>query len=411
MSTAPTDLLAYTMFPSADVNQCPFAYYEALRKDAPIYKLPQRDEYVVSTHEDVYYITRHPELFSNRHSIIEKDGRVRAATPADRKVDYPCGIVNSDPPAHTWKRKLAFEMFKPGRLRGREVMIRDHANAQIDLFAGRGEVEFVGEFATPLPGRVVLSLFGLPQDHLEKTLEWSAYDGMGSRFNTPDIQAAAADSILSVSNFMRSLILSRLDQPGDDDLSLHIRRHIAHEGSLDLDSLVAETAQLFLGGTQTTKHLMTSLMMLLVRHPDQMELARKGGSALKHAIEEALRLESPVQFSLRLCLQDTTIRGVKIPEGAQLLLLWGSANRDEAVFSAPYRCDVTRSNVREHMAFGNGTHFCVGAALGRLETQIAFEEIFRRIGSIHFASGKNDFTISPSVAFRAPAQLFLEFRE
>lgn len=409
MSVDATAILARTTFPSADINQCPFAYYEALRDEAPIYRLPHRDEYVVSSHEDVYYITRHPELFSNKHSVIERSGWVRAATPADRERDYPCGIVNSDPPAHTWKRRLAFEMFKPARLRKQEPMIRAHVAAQIDRFIDRGEVEFVEEFAAPLPGRVILSLFGLSQDHLAKTLEWSAYDGMGSRFNSPEHQAAAAASILSVSNFMRELVLSRLDSPGDDDLSLHIQRHIEHEGKLDLDSLVAETAQLFLGGTQTTKHLMTSLMMLLIQNPGQMELARADGSLLKAAIEEALRLESPVQFSLRLCVKDTEIRGVRIPAGAQLLLLWGSANRDSAVFIHPDRYDVMRNNVREHMAFGNGIHFCVGASLGRLETQIAFEELFRRMSSIRFLPGRNTFSVAPSVAFRAPEHLFLQF--
>jgi cytochrome P450 len=313
MSEVSAAVLARTVFPSADVNQCPFSYYQALRDEAPIYRLPHREEYVVSAHEDIYYITRHPELFSNRHSIIERNGWVRAATQADREADYPCGIVNSDPPAHTWKRRLAFEMFKPGRLREREAMIRAHVTAQIDRFIGRGEVEFVEEFAAPVPSRVVLSLFGLPQKHLEKTLEWSAYDGMGSRFNAPEVQAAAAASILSVSNFMRELVRSRIDAPGDDDLSFHIQRHIAHEGTLDLDSLVAETAQLFLGGTQTTKRLMTSLMMLLVQNPEQMARVRNDETLLNAAIEEALRLESPVQFSLRICVEGTEIRGSRYP--------------------------------------------------------------------------------------------------
>jgi cytochrome P450 len=404
-----TRTLAETEFPSSQINQCPYGYYEALRKTAPVFKLPHRDEFVVSSHEDIYFITRHPEIFSNRHSVIGRDGRIRAATPTDRESGYACGIVNSDPPSHTWKRKLAFEMFRPTRLREREAMIRAHANAQIDKFINRGKVEFVKELASPLPGLVVLSLFGLSSEHLEKTLEWSAYDGMGSRFNVAELQDAAARSILSVSNFMRELIVVRSENPGDDDLSLHIRRHVEHEGGLDLDSLVAETSQLFLGGTQTTKHLMTSLMMLLVRHPDTMETVRNDPSQLKVAIEEALRLESPVQFSLRVCLQDTEIRGVRIPAGAQILLLWGSANRDECVFTDPQAYDVTRANVKEHMAFGNGAHFCVGAALGRLETGIAFEEIFRRIRSLQFADGMNDFSVGPSVAFRAPERLFLKF--
>lgn len=409
MSRDATDLLAETVFPSADVNRCPFTYYDTLRREAPIYKLSRRDEYVVSSHADIYFITRHPELFSNRHSIVENNGWVRAATALDRDTDYSCGIVNSDPPEHTWKRRLAFEMFKPGRLREQEAMIRGHINAQIDQFIGRGKVEFVEEFAAPVPSRVILSLFGLSQDHLGRTLEWSAYDGMGSRFNTPEVQEAAAASILSVSTFMRDLILARRENLGDDDLSRHIKRHIEHEGALVLDDLVAETAQLFLGGTQTTKHLITSLMMLLVRHSEQMARARSEKGFLKLAIEEALRLESPVQFSLRLCVQDTEIRGVRIPAGAQLLLLWGSANRDDTVFAQPDCYDPMRENVREHMAFGNGIHFCVGAALGRLETQLAFEELFRRISTIRFSPGRNDFLPSPSVAFRAPQRLFLEF--
>ncbi len=404
----PEDLLQDKRFPSAAVTQCPFPVYSAFRRESPAYRLPS-GEFVVSRHADIIEITRQPEIFSNHHSVSE-DGWMRAGTLADHEnPDYPWAIVSSDPPRHTVKRKLAFEMFKPGRLRGREPMVREFADELIDRFIDRGHCEFSTEFASLLPASVILTLFGLPLEHLDRALTWGRYEGFGTRFATEEHQAAARDGMLDLGGFLRDEIQKRLDEPTDDDLSLLVQRHIdAGGGELNMGELIADGANLFIGGIITTTHLLSSMMMLFIQHPDQQAKARESTSNLKRSVEESLRIESPVQMGPRLVLQDTELGGVPIPAGSILLILWGSGNRDESVFSDPETFDIERANVKNHVAFGNGHHFCMGAPLGRMEAQIAFERIFERMTNLRFAEG-NDFRNQDAVIFRGPDKLYIEF--
>lgn len=403
----PEDLLQDKRFPSAEVTQCPFPVYSAFRRESPAYQLPS-GEFVVSRHADIVEITRQPEIFSSHHSVFE-DGWMRAGTLADHEnPDYPWSIVASDPPRHTVKRKLAFEMFKPGRLRGREPMVREFADELIDRFIDRGHCEFSSEFAGLLPASVILTLFGLPLEHLDRALTWGRYEGFGTRFATEEHQAAARDGMLDLGGFLTDEIQKRLDEPTDDDLSLLVQRHIEAAGELKLAEIVADGANLFIGGIITTTHLLSSMMMLFIQHPDQQAKARESTSNLKRSVEEVLRIESPVQMGPRLVLQDTELGGVPIPAGSILLILWGSGNRDECVFSDPETFDIERANVKNHVAFGNGHHFCMGAPLGRMEAQIAFERIFARMTNLRFAEG-NDFRNQDAVIFRGPDALHIEF--
>ena len=395
-------------FPSAEVTKCPYPVYHALREAGPVYQLPT-GEYVVSHHADIAELTRHPEIFSSHHSV-SPDGWQKAATLADHEnPEQVWAIVSSDPPDHAVKRKMAFEMFKPGRLREREPMVREFTDELIDRFIDRGECEFVGEFADLLPASVILTLFGLPLDHLQRALAWGRYEGFGTRFASQEHQAAARDGIMDLGGFLRDRILERVDEPGDDDLSLLVQRHVQTHGELRLGELIAEASNLFIGGIITTTHLLSSMMMLFIQHPDQQAKAAQSTSALKRAVEEALRIESPVQMGPRLVVQDTELGGVPIPAGSIVLVLWGSANRDECVFADPDTFDVERQNVKNHMAFGNGPHFCLGAPLGRMEAVTAFERIFARMENLRFAEGRNDFANHEAVIFRGPQKLYIEF--
>jgi cytochrome P450 len=399
-------LIAETAFPSAAVTQCPYPHYEAFL-EAPVYQLPT-GEFVVSRHDDVFHVTRHPEIFSSHISVFE-DGWSRTATLEDHaNREYPWGIVSSDAPEHTWKRKLAFEMFKPGRLRGRESVIEGFVDELIDGFIDRGECAFVEEFCDPLPGKIILTLFGLPLEHLERALTWSRYEGFGTRYAAMPLQQAARDGIVDLGGFVRDEITKRADNPGDDDMSLHVQRHIEARGKLDMPNLIAEVSNLFIGGIITTTHLLGTMMKLFIENPDQQETARAGRSQLKRAIEESLRIESPVQIGGRLVVQDTEIGEVKIPAGSLVLVCWGAANRDESVFECPEKFDVERPNANNHMGFGNGPHFCMGAPLARLEAMIAFERIFARMGNIQFAEGSKSEN-HWAVIFRGPSKLDITF--
>ncbi len=400
-------VIAETPFPSAETMQCPYPLYTALQAGPPG-RLPT-GEFAVSRREDILEVTRRPEVFSNHHSAYD-NGWMRAATLVDHvNPDYSWGIATSDPPDHTWKRRVAFEMFKPGPLRRQEPMIRGFVDELIDQFIDRGECEFVKEFANKLTASVILTLFGLPLDYLERAIAWGRYEGFGTRWAAPENQKAARDAIVDLGLFIRERTMERVESPGDDEFSLHVQRHLERRGSLDMGNLVADATVLFIGGIITSAHLMSSMMKLFIENGEQMERARASRPALKKAVEEGLRVESPTQIIPRLAVEDSEVAGVPIPAGSILLLLYGAANRDQSVFECPEQFDVDRENVRDHVAFGHGIHFCIGAPLARLEAMIAFERIFARMGNLRFAEGKNDFANQWTPIFRGLHELHIEF--
>lgn len=405
---APAPALAETPFPSAETTRCPYPYYKALREADPVHRLPS-GEYVASRHADITHVLRHPELFSSRHCMFN-DGWMRASTLEDlRDQTVPWGIVNSDDPVHATKRMLAMEMFKPERLKHYAPMVEDHVDDLLDAFVDRGECDFVSEFADILPARVVMSLFNLPAQDLGRALEWGRYEGFGMRYASPAQRAAGRESILDLGRYIRERAVERVENPGEDELSLLIQRHLALHGELDMANLVAEASNLFIGGIVTTTHLLGNTMAQFIRNPTEQAKARAGEEHLKNAIEESLRIDAPAQLSLRLVTQDTELGGVALKAGSMVIIVWGSANRDAEIFDHADRFDIERPNLRSHLAFGGGGHLCLGARLGRLEVLIAFQRIFARMTNLRFAPGKNDFASLDAVIFRGLQRLNIEF--
>lgn len=393
-------------FPSAEAMKCPYPRYAQLRREAPVYQRPGTNEWVVSRHADIFHVTRHPELFSSRHSVFE-DGRLRAATLADVGPDKPASIVMSDPPQHTTKRKLAFSMFKPGKLRAYEPWIREHVDGLIDAFADRGECEFVADFADRLPVMVILTLFGLPLDDLDQAISWGRYEGAGSRFQPEARQLESQRSIQHLGAYLAEVLTDRHENPRDDEISRWVAEHVEQSGGFDLPNVVADGTNLMVGGIFTTTHLLANMMDLLMRNQETLAAVHADHGLLTRATEEALRREAPVQWSPRLVLQDTEIGGVQVPAGAILLLLWGSANYDECVFTDADTYDIARENVKDHMSFGNGTHFCLGAPLARLETRIAFEQLLTRLPNLRLKNPGEESVAMDSPMFRGPARVNL----
>jgi cytochrome P450 len=401
-------IIAETPFPSAQATQCPYPLYSALRQGAPVHRI-ESGEYVISRYADISFVLKNSEIFSSRHCMFD-DGWMRKASLQDLDdQSRPWGIVTSDGDVHRVKRMLAMEIFKPAKLRARIPQIEAYIDDLIDSVIERGECEFVSEIAKLLPAKVIMNMLGLPPSDLKRALEWAHYEGFGTRFASPKNQAAARDSVLDMSVYLKEIILKRVDDPGDDDLSQHILRHKEHYGRLDVPNLIAEGMNLFNGGIMTTAHLLASMMMLFLENPEQQAKARASQDNLKNAVEEALRMESPSQFSLRLVRQDTVVGGEPIARGSLVLVIWASGNRDPEVFEDPDTFNVERRNSRDHLAMGGGPHVCAGAPLGRLEALIAFEHIFARMKNIRFAAGKNDFANLDTVLFRGPQRLYIEF--
>jgi len=402
------DAVSSLVYPSDEVCPHPYEHFAALRQEAPVHKVPGRDEYLVSRHADIVEVMRQPELFSNLVFIIE-DGVSRVARLEDVRPDRVGPIFSSDPPAHTKKRRIAFEYVKPGRLRAYEPVIHAIVDELIDAFAPRGTVEFVQELAVPLPTRAIMAVLGFPPEDAEKTLAWGDYDGHGNRYLPPERRKNVEGGIRAMVAHVRDAVLDRYAQPRDDMLSDFVRARVAADGGeLDLPNVVAETVNFINGGMHTTRDMLGNTMRFLLDHPDQRALALSDPALLVKAIEESLRLESTLQWTGRLVVRDTEVGGTQIPAGSVLILLLASANRDAAVFDEPDAFDLCRPQLKAHLAFGTHIHSCLGAPLARAEGRIAFERLFARLPNLRLASG-NDFAPRDSFNFRGLQALHLEF--
>jgi cytochrome P450 len=396
------------VYPSDEVCPYPYAHFAALRKEAPVHKVPGRDEYLVSRHADIVEVMRQPDLFSNLVFIIE-DGVSRVARLDDVRPNRAGPIFSSDPPAHTKKRRIAFEYVKPGRLQAYEPVIAGIVDELIDCFQARGEVEFVQEFAVPLPTRAIMAVLGFPPEDAEKTLAWGDYDGHGNRYLPPERRKNVELGIRAMVDHVREAVLARHSEPRDDMLSDFVRARVdADGGALDLPNVVAETVNFINGGMHTTRDMLGNTMRFLLERPDQRALALSDPALLVKAIEESLRLETTLQWTGRLVLRDTHVAGTPVPAGSVLILLLASANRDAAVFGAADSFDLRRPELKSHLAFGTHIHSCLGAPFARAEGRIAFDRLFARLRNLRFAPG-NDFAPRDSFNFRGLHALHLDF--
>jgi len=292
-------------------------------------------------------------------------------------------LLTNDPPSHTQFRGLVNKAFSPRRVAQLEGEIRQIANELMDRFEASGSVELVTEFAVGLPLTVIADALGVSRDDMPQFKQWSD-DAVAplSGMLSPERQVECARSRVEMQRYMVERIREREAELRDDLLSDLVQARFdqgerAGEG-LDLPELLNVIEQLLVAGNETTTKAIAAGMQLLLEHPDQLEAVEADHSLIANLVEEALRFESPVQMLPRVAKVDVEVGGVAIPAGSILMMLYGCANRDEAKFPDGEAFDVTRANARAHLAFGNGAHFCPGAALARSEGRIAFETLLGR---------------------------------
>jgi cytochrome P450 len=402
-------------FPSAEMTSCPYPVYDMLREGAPVYKYPERNEYLVTRWEDIVYIARHPERFS--HQINQADpslGRVRTPQSYTQVADStrytPYGMASSDPPEHKTKRALGLRMLTKDRLRGYEQMIRAHTNELIDGWIERGECEFRSEFADVLPARVIADALGFPLEDVPKFLRFGRNESQGARYFDEERVAREAALFAEAAAYCRAALQDRHEHPRDDLVSELIAAQTEQDGVFDIDYLTAETLTLLLAGNVTTAHMFASAMTILCTEPGIQAEVRADPSLATTLCDETIRIESPLQWHLRVCREDTELGGVLIPAGAFVVVFYGSGNRDEARFDNPAAFDLHRPNlVKHHLAFGHGAHHCLGAPLARMEGQIAFEILLERLHDLRIDEAKSDLEPIDSTRFRAPRRIVLSF--
>ena len=370
----------------------PWDAYRWLREHSPIHWDAANELWVISRHADVSHISRNQELYS-------------AAEGVRPKVAAPMSIISMDDPEHTRQRRLINRGFTPARVRALTDHIRELSNQIIDEVAHRGHLDFVEDFAIHVPLIVIAELMGVDPDQRSRLYTWSDAMMAGDGHDDPDdpVLHAAADAFGEYAAMCTDLIEARRGEHGATDDLIGILTHAFDEGALAREDLGG--AQLDLGdGTLTTDELLMFLVLIVVagnettrnaltgglvafsRFPEQKQRVIDDPSLWDTAVDELIRYVSPVLSFSRTVTQDHTYEGVDLKTGERVFMLYQSANRDEAVFDAPDELRVDR-NPNPHLAFGIGTHYCLGANLARAEVRVVFEELFKRLGDIRVEDG------------------------
>jgi cytochrome P450 len=381
----------------------PYPYYRALLEGSPrTIDLFGQPAVIVTRYADVTAILRDWARFSSVQQIsseVRQRGLFRGAAT----------MLFSDPPVQTRLRRLVSRDFTPRRIREMEPRIREIATSLLDEVEGRGSFEVMADLANALPVMVIAEMLGVPPEQYQTFKEWSDIIIAGE--NTIPGQPIP-DDVVEITNQLRSYfareIEKRRTQPGPDLISALVTAHVDNE-AMSAEELIAFVVLLLLAGNETTTNLIGNGMLALARHPDQMELLRRSPELGPRAIEEMLRYDGPVQATSRRATADVEIGGTAIPARAECFVLLAAANHDAAQFPDPDRFDITRE-VRDHVAFGEGVHFCIGAPLARLEGAIAIGETLRRFPKLHLADPSAPLTYKGSYFLRGLDSLRMEIR-
>jgi len=350
----------------------PWPSFEWMRRQEPVYRDEKNAIWGIARHADVKHVSKSPALFSS----------AGGSRPDHAAMPF---MIDMDAPEHHRRRRLVNSGFTPRRVGGAGADIKSTCDEIIDRVCESGSCDFVRDVATPLPMIVIGKMLGVTPDAHDDLLRWS--DEMMKALGSPDPTAMvdAAQAFADYSDYMGKRIDERRASGSHSDL-IGTLVHAEIDGDrLDHDSLLFESLLLLIGGDETTRHVLSGGMEALMRDRSQFEVLRHDRSLMPTAVEEMLRWVSPIKNMARTATADTVLGGQLITEGDQLVLLYPSANRDESVFRQPERFDIGRKP-NDHVAFGFGTHFCLGNSLARVELASMVDRVLERLPDIRLAS-------------------------
>jgi cytochrome P450 len=399
------------------VQQCPFPHYAAMRDVTPVFQVPGTDLYFVTRHDLVTPILRDTATFSSafgaageppRGEVVDRLREVIA-----RGWPQVPTMLTIDPPQHTRYRSTVAPYFTPKRMAELRAPVEAIVARLLDALPDGEPVELVRAFAVPLPVEVIAHVLNVPADRMADFKRWSddSVATIGAAISD-DERVRATEGIVEFQHYFAEQLERRRAAPSGDLMSDLVAAEIDDEGPeprrrhLEMAEMLSILQQLLVAGNETTTKALTEAVVLLARDPEQWERLRADPAGRAPLVtEEVLRLATPTQGMFRIATRDTEIDGVPVPEGARLVVVYAAANRDPAVWGDdPDRFDPDRPNLKEHLAFGKGVHFCLGAPLSRLELQSALEQLARRVRTIHLEP-TNTFEYLPSFVLRGLVRL------
>ncbi len=399
-----------------DILAKPLAFYEAMRSQSPVHYDQKLGKYLVSRFEDIWTVLRDPVLYSAGHGFHdiygdENQRELIEILKRDGGGHFPDAIM-SDPPYHTKIRRLMEKAFTAHRVKTLEPGITRVVADMIDRFADRGEAEGISAFAIPLTIAIICEQLGLRNYDPDKIRRWSiAVTAQISHMQTREDFLENATAMCELQNFLIAEIRERQAEPREDMISDLVYAKLDEDGTeLTWEELVSLVRATLVGGHDTTSIALGKMLFVLATRPDIAQQLRSNlddDRLFTRFVEEMLRRESPVRGLPRTVMEDTELAGVKLAKGSLLILLWASANVE--AFDRPLEFDMERPNLQRHLAFGGGTHKCIGMALARMELKVAARELVRRLDDIRLTIPADDVPFNQSVSMHSIAELPLTF--
>lgn len=412
-----------------DAIRCPYPIFESLRRDAPICFNDELGAWVVTRYDDVTAILHDTERFSSAmptgpltvgsafagamEELMSDPSMADVFAEVTSRRSRAAVLLNADPPEHRRQRVLVNGAFRPSNIKALEPKMEEVATHLLDVFAGepgeRGSIEIAGAFAVMFPMTIIATALGVGDDDLARFKRWSDDAVMPVGNHSPSVEQVRGYlmSNREFAEYFGAKLADRRAHPRDDVISDVANAELDGERLTEAEML-SMLQQFLVAGNETTTNLIVNIVHRFATDPEMQERIRNDRSLVPGFVEEALRYEAPVGGLFRMAKVDAEIGGTLIRAGDHCWLLYASANRDDTRFDDADGFDPCRSNVRDHLSFGHGEHFCIGASLARAEGRIATNALLDRLGDITL-SDDNTFPVHDTFVLRGVAELHIDY--
>jgi len=397
---------------SAETIESPYAFYDALREEAPLFRPKGADCYYLSRYDDIKQVAMDPERFSsNIVAILLAGGSGRLSTFVPPRLPFapPDVLAIQDPPEHRAQRKVVTKGLGKDFSKVIEPAVRALVDESLSDVLAQGEVDWMRSFAFRIPITLTLDILALPRDDALAVKSWA--DDSIALLSGVNTKWQLTKKILRGLRFVRwcrkqyEAAEARDPQPG---YLMGALIDAVRDGTMERSEAVATVLQIIIAGSDSSASLMGSMVRLLAQNPDVQEELRAHPELVPNFVEETIRLESPFQGHFRQTKVPVELHGETLPTGSRVMLLWASGNRDPRKWPAPDQLALHRAGPRHHLGFGHGIHLCLGAPIARMEGRIAIEELLRRTDWVQL--GEGDFPHRRSVFVRTLERLPIRIR-
>jgi cytochrome P450 len=387
----------------------PFAVLASLPHETPVFYASSIDYYVVTRYADIKSVFLDPETYSAAFTQLP----LVQLVPEAEQILLGSGhkpqpsMVSVDPPAHTRLRSPTARAFTPGRVTQMEPRIRSTINKLLNDIEPSSPFDLVSGLTFPLPATIIFSFLGIPECDWPQLKEWCGHRSvLGFGRPTPEEQVQRTTKVAAYRRYLDTFVASKATVRDDDFTSALLAIHDEDPSALTHEEISSIVYGLTFAGHETTNYLIGNLVYRLLEKPDRWDAVVANPELIPNAVDETLRYDPPVPAWRRLTRRPVNLGGVDLPEGAKLYLWLAASGRDASVFPAPGTFNLHRSGTSKSLAFGLGIHYCLGAALGKLEACLALEALTGRFPGLRLVGGQ-ELSFLPNISFRGPQSLWV----